>query len=340
MENITYKEFIQNILNTRGRFECGEEYHERHHIIPRCLGGNDEEDNLIDLFAREHFIAHKLLVEENPNNNRLAYAWWMLSNVGDREITPDEYEESKIMFSNKLKELFKNPENHPMYGRHQSEDSKRKISKAHKGKYDGENNPNYGNYWTDEQRRHMSEINSNPSQEARDKMSASQKQRLADPKNNPMFGKHHTEESRQKIGDASRNRAPEVYEQISQKARERMKNPENNPMFGKHMSEAAKMKRNKTRRANHTCEKITIQLTRNDEVIKVFWSTRQVSQELLIDCGDVSKCCNGKQQSAGGYRWKYLYDNKLKDKIIPGAITLGLITEEEALKQLGQDKND
>ena len=56
-----YQEFIQNILNTRGRFNCGDEYHERHHIIPRCLGGGNEEENLIDLFAKEHFIAHKLL---------------------------------------------------------------------------------------------------------------------------------------------------------------------------------------------------------------------------------------------------------------------------------------
>ena len=29
---ITYQDFIQNILNTRGRFNCGDEYHERHHI--------------------------------------------------------------------------------------------------------------------------------------------------------------------------------------------------------------------------------------------------------------------------------------------------------------------
>ena len=44
----TYEEFIQNILKTRGRFECGDEYHERHHIVPKCMGGTDEEDNLID----------------------------------------------------------------------------------------------------------------------------------------------------------------------------------------------------------------------------------------------------------------------------------------------------
>ena len=71
----TYEEFIQNILKTRGRFECGDEYHERHHIVPKCMGGTDEEDNLIDLFAREHFMAHKLLALENRDNDKLVYAW-------------------------------------------------------------------------------------------------------------------------------------------------------------------------------------------------------------------------------------------------------------------------
>lgn len=56
---MTYIEFINNILDTRGRFSCGDEYHERHHITPRCMGGTDDNDNLIDLFAREHFEAHK-----------------------------------------------------------------------------------------------------------------------------------------------------------------------------------------------------------------------------------------------------------------------------------------
>lgn len=55
---MTYDNFIQNILLERGRFNCGNEYHERHHILPKCLGGTDDKENLIDLYAKEHFIAH------------------------------------------------------------------------------------------------------------------------------------------------------------------------------------------------------------------------------------------------------------------------------------------
>ena len=46
MDNSTYEEFIRNILDTRGRFECGNEYCERHHIIPRSMGGIDYEYDL------------------------------------------------------------------------------------------------------------------------------------------------------------------------------------------------------------------------------------------------------------------------------------------------------
>lgn len=100
----TYREFINNILDTRGRFNCGDEYCERHHIKPRCLGGDNEEGNLIDLYAREHFIAHKLLAQENPENEELIYAWWMMAVVkGDNqeryELTPEEYEEAKKFLS-------------------------------------------------------------------------------------------------------------------------------------------------------------------------------------------------------------------------------------------------
>ena len=81
---MTYQEFINNILQTRGRFACGDEYHERHHIIPRCKNGLDDDNNLIDLFAREHFIAHKLLAEENMGDDQLVHAYMLMAFVKDK----------------------------------------------------------------------------------------------------------------------------------------------------------------------------------------------------------------------------------------------------------------
>jgi hypothetical protein len=38
-------------------------YKERHHILPRSMGGTDDASNLVNLTAREHFIAHYLLAK-------------------------------------------------------------------------------------------------------------------------------------------------------------------------------------------------------------------------------------------------------------------------------------
>ena len=35
----------------------------RHHIIPRCCGGSDDESNMVTLYLREHYIAHLLLAK-------------------------------------------------------------------------------------------------------------------------------------------------------------------------------------------------------------------------------------------------------------------------------------
>ena len=37
------------------------QYFERHHIIPRSLGGSNARQNLVNLTAREHFLCHMLL---------------------------------------------------------------------------------------------------------------------------------------------------------------------------------------------------------------------------------------------------------------------------------------
>jgi hypothetical protein len=55
-------------------------YYERHHIIPRCMGGTNDKSNLILLTAKEHYMAHRLLCEIHPCNNKLQYAMWMMIN--------------------------------------------------------------------------------------------------------------------------------------------------------------------------------------------------------------------------------------------------------------------
>lgn len=46
-------------------------YYEKHHIIPKCLNGTDEKNNLVLLTAREHYVCHKLLTRIYPNTRGL-----------------------------------------------------------------------------------------------------------------------------------------------------------------------------------------------------------------------------------------------------------------------------
>lgn len=58
-------------------------YFESHHIVPKSLNGTNDKENLVLLTAREHFIAHKLLCEIYPDNNKLKYALWAMINLNN-----------------------------------------------------------------------------------------------------------------------------------------------------------------------------------------------------------------------------------------------------------------
>lgn len=53
-------------------------YTERHHIVPVCLGGSDEDTNIVVLTPEEHYVAHQLLVKVHPSNSKLIYAAMMM----------------------------------------------------------------------------------------------------------------------------------------------------------------------------------------------------------------------------------------------------------------------
>lgn len=300
---MTYEEFINNILETRGRFECGEEYHERHHIVPKCMGGSNDEENLIDLYAREHFEAHRLLALENPENSKLIYAWWNMAHANktngrDYEITAEEYENAKIAFQQiysgennpgygmqlseetkkKISDALKG-DRHPFYGKHRDEETCKKISESLKGKYTGEKSSFYGKHHTEESKRKLSE---------------SHKGRQVG-EDNPFYGKHHTEETRKKLSEANRG--------------------ENHPMYGKHHSDEVKKKisesnKGKQDRENHPQAKKVEQYNLEGDLIKIWSCIKNASCELSIYAQNISDCCRGKRKTAGGYVWKYANETR------------------------------
>ena len=74
-----YKKIYNSLIEKAKIRNCIEdEYYEKHHIIPRCLGGSDEKENLIKLTPEEHYVAHQLLVKIWPNENKLVFAAAMM----------------------------------------------------------------------------------------------------------------------------------------------------------------------------------------------------------------------------------------------------------------------
>jgi hypothetical protein len=74
-----------NLLIERARNRILEGYSEKHHIIPRCMGGNDSKENLVRLTAEEHYVAHQLLVKMYPNHHGLLWSANMMSGGNKRQ---------------------------------------------------------------------------------------------------------------------------------------------------------------------------------------------------------------------------------------------------------------
>jgi len=84
---MNYKKIYNQIIDNRKKNPLPEdEYGEWHHIVPRCLGGSDDDTNLVRLSAREHFICHALLAEmyEYGTNEwyKMNHAFMMMKSEG------------------------------------------------------------------------------------------------------------------------------------------------------------------------------------------------------------------------------------------------------------------
>src|SRR5580704_18811987 len=61
-------------LIDRARIRVLDTYTERHHVVPRCMGGGNDRDNIVRLTPEEHYVAHQLLVKLYPGNTALIAA--------------------------------------------------------------------------------------------------------------------------------------------------------------------------------------------------------------------------------------------------------------------------
>lgn len=82
-ENMNYDKIYTDLIKHRKMLPKIEGvYYEKHHIVPRCLGGNNKKDNLIYLTASDHFVAHLLLAK--IHGGKLWFAAQAMSFMSDK----------------------------------------------------------------------------------------------------------------------------------------------------------------------------------------------------------------------------------------------------------------
>lgn len=123
-------------------------YYENHHILPRCLGGTDEKENLVLLTAREHYVCHKLLTYIYNGNRKIVLSFhrMMFDKVKNRKISSRDYaylkflrfitpmsKETRLLMSKTRKERkIAVGKNNGMFGRKHKKESILKMKKPHR----------------------------------------------------------------------------------------------------------------------------------------------------------------------------------------------------------------
>jgi hypothetical protein len=161
--------YFSIVSRATSRENCG--YVERHHIIPKCLGGSNEKTNIVSLTGREHYLCHLLLTKmtEGDARKKMLYAFILMANHPTR-LNGETRGYSKINSRcfQRLKEDFakavsldkkgkimvpKNPEkcaakkSAKLKGRTFSEETKRKMSESAKAR---SLSSRLGAVWSDE----------------------------------------------------------------------------------------------------------------------------------------------------------------------------------------------
>ncbi len=104
MKTIYQNRYEKLVTHYKNNMESG--YCEKHHIVPKCMGGTDELENLVLLPAKAHYIAHLLLCKIYPENKKLLHAFAAMSLSSKnhkRKMNSNMYLKMRMARSNAMK---------------------------------------------------------------------------------------------------------------------------------------------------------------------------------------------------------------------------------------------
>lgn len=200
-----------NALIQRAKNRKLDSYTETHHILPRCKGGDDSPENLVELTPEEHLIAHLLLYKIN-DDHQLLYAAMRMHN---RVRSNKEYGYLRRKFSEMQRIKHSGPGN-PMYGKAHSEQTiermrLKKVGKTHSAETKQKHSL-----------RMSGNIPWNKGLTNCDSEETKKKKSRPGPMNG-MYGKTHTDDAKKKIGLASLDRKPNLGIKWSDDTKEKLR---------------------------------------------------------------------------------------------------------------------
>lgn len=157
--DMNYQAHYDRLIERARLRQKPEVYCENHHIVPKCLGGSDENVNLVMLTAPEHYVAHQLLVKLNPQCRDLIFAMWCMTASKTDNIRGNKayawvrkkYSDNHPMKSDKLRKIMSEHMKNRPPAAPKSIETRLKMSKSiteyyknNPGIRSGENSPRYG----------------------------------------------------------------------------------------------------------------------------------------------------------------------------------------------------
>ena len=193
-------------------------------------------------------------------------------------------------------------------GKTLSEETKKKISDANKGRP----SPNKGKKVSEETRKKIIEARKECWKNDDYRRNQIEKHQWQTGENHPFYGRTHSEETKKKISEA---------------AKERFSDPanhpfygkpigigEDNPFYGKHHSDETKQKISDANSGgnNGRARKIA-QYNKQGVLIEVWDCIRDASVNLNVNYSSIGACCNGRQKTAGGFVWQYFTEEEIEN---------------------------
>lgn len=140
---MNYKLIYEKLVTTRKSRGLDKKkldgYFEKHHILPKCLGGDNNPSNLVLLTSKEHILAHRLLAKIYPDNLKIIQSTSaiLMKNLGRRKegtkLSTRTIVSIREDYSKHIKELSLRQINKVV-----SEEIRNKISFSNKGKVTSE----------------------------------------------------------------------------------------------------------------------------------------------------------------------------------------------------------